>query len=48
MYLGCGASDPECEEQVDTFLNNYCESVKLPIMLVAPSMTTQEMTTVQV
>ena len=42
MYLGCGRSEPECEELVDRFLNNYCESVDSTF--VAPSMTIQEMT----
>ena len=48
MCLDCSNDDPGCEDLVDMFLNNYCESVKLPTMLVAPSMTTKEMTTVPV
>ena len=45
LFLGCGSNEQKCEEKVDTFLNNYCESVELATenMLVVPSLTSQEM-----
>ena len=44
MHLDCGGTNSVCEKLVDEFLNSYCESVKLPAVFVAPTLTTQGMT----